>query len=115
MCSIFGNMSVPSGSVGFGREPGRRNTFGMVDGGVEVGGAEVAAGPLVVLGPVVDFDDDEQLAIAAPAPASAIPFSIVRRLSESIPLVYRARRRRARRVSASGGRLRDELGDADAE
>jgi hypothetical protein len=98
MCSIFGSMSVPSGSVGFGRDPGRRNTLGIVDGGAVDGGDVVAPG-LVVFVPVVDFDDDEQpasSATATPAPAIAIPFNKDRRLSESIALVYRARTRRAR-------------------
>src|SRR3989442_12660164 len=80
MCSIFGSVSVPSGSVGFGREPGLRNTFGMADAVVStftVGGVDVG---------VDDFDDDEQpasSATASPAPATAIPRNNDRRLTAS--------------------------------
>jgi hypothetical protein len=91
-------MSVPSGSVGFGRDPGRRKTLGIVDGGVVVAGDDVLAPGPVVFVPVVDFDDEQPAssATATPAPAIAIPFNTDRRLSESIALVYRARTRRAR-------------------
>ena len=82
MCSIFGNMSVPSGSVGFGPRPGLRNTFGIVDG---VGADVVVPAPSVdVEFAVVDFDDDEHpasSATASPAPATAIPFNSDRRLT----------------------------------
>src|SRR6266550_8122480 len=57
MCSILGSVSVPSGRVGFGRDPGLRSTFGIVEGD----DGTVAPGPRVVVVPRPPvFDDDEQ-------------------------------------------------------
>src|SRR5438477_5271308 len=94
MCSILGSVSVPSGRVGFGREPGLRSTFGIVDGD----GDTVAPEPRVVAvgGPDVLEDDEQPVssAIATPAPATASPFSTERRLTGMsggcMAMVYRA-------------------------
>jgi hypothetical protein len=81
MCSTCGIVSVPSGNVGFGREPGRRTGCGAVVGVVVLFGA-------IVLAFVFEdfFDDDEQPArptTAAPAPSAPSPFNIERRVSQT--------------------------------
>src|SRR5215470_6599934 len=88
MCSIFGIVSVPSGSVGFGRDPGLRVTAGLRVLGV-VGGP----GRVDVFVPFDDLDDELQparFAATRPAPAMPIPWR---------------RRRREREVSMSTNTL----------
>jgi hypothetical protein len=81
-------MSVPSGNVGLGRDPGLRTTFGTA----VVGVGDVELAPIEVDRGAVDFEDDEQPASSAtarPAPATAIPFNNERLVTESIAKVYR--------------------------
>src|SRR5262245_10342116 len=69
MCSIWGHVSVPAGSFGFGSESGLRRIGTVVVVDTPGRGA-------------VDFVDDEQPArspIAAAAPSAASPFRSERR------------------------------------
>src|SRR4051794_36928664 len=100
MCSICGIVSVPSGRVGLGRDPGRRTGCGAVVGVVAFFGA-------VVVGFVPDdfFDDDEQPAMpatATPAPSAPSPFSIERRVSQTSLFTPHGLARAARSVSRLG-------------
>ena len=77
MCSISGSVSVPGGSAGFGREPGRR-----IDGVV----VDVDRGSVLVARDEVEGADDfelleEQAASAVPAARAPRPFRTERRLS----------------------------------
>jgi hypothetical protein len=74
MCSICGSVSVPSGSFGFGREPGRRTGGAVVDGG---------CGALLD-GEDLEDPDDEHAASAVPAARAPSPFNIDRRLSPAL-------------------------------
>src|SRR6476661_6996886 len=102
MCSIFGIVSVPSGNVGFGRDPGLRTTAGFTVVGV-LGRVDPGDELVVALD---DFDDELHAARSAtnnPAPTMPMPCR---------------RRRREREVSLSttpftprAGRMSGEIQD----
>src|ERR1700680_4112922 len=77
-CSISGMVSIPSGNVGFGREPGFRIGPENVVG---VGTAVVPGGNVVLflLAPPELFDDEHALS-ATPAPSAPSPLRSARRL-----------------------------------
>ena len=71
MCSICGSVSVPSGSFGFGSEPGLR-----------IGGVVVDVGRSRLLdGADFELPDDVHAASAVPAARAPSPLSTARRLS----------------------------------